>query len=211
MKFNNRDRDYYFDNQTSPYVKNKELNNRLEYKSVTGKAYGLMMARKDFPRQDLMMSRQKQLLKNQTPAELRIAKLLKQLKISNTPQRCFKWSNPKTGGDFYIVDFFIPIDTDFSSFQQENYYKRFRSGLKGIVIECDGPSHKQQKGYDKKRTEKLQKHRNIVKVIRISNEQCLTITAIELKKLINLKEYKKSDDKKAKRIMKSSNPLPLYY
>lgn len=176
-------KDYLPGHNSSISLKGKYI---TEYKAKGmphGKAYGLAMAKINFPRQDEMAQRKIWALKNQTPAEKRIAELLTELNIYFRPQYNMKWQT-KEGGKYYRVDFWLPDKLPIKG------YKHFQGtkNKSGMVIECDGKSHENSQDYDQKRTDDLIKERGIKSVIRIKNEDCLTISSTDLLNLIN--DYK---------------------
>jgi very-short-patch-repair endonuclease len=113
-----------------------------------------------------LKDKQQNLIKNQTPQEIRIKALLKSLNITYEFQKiCME------GVNGYIPDFYLP------------FYK--------LVIEIDGSQHYTNEGKlkDKKRTKELIKYNKIKGVLRLSNYRANAITESELKELIvNYKE-----------------------
>jgi very-short-patch-repair endonuclease len=113
-----------------------------------------------------LAEKKQDLIKNQTPSEVKIKALLKSLNITYEFQKIFM-----DGVNGYIPDFYLP------------YYN--------LVVEVDGKHHYTAKGEkaDTKRTKELIKYSKIKGVLRLPNNKVKTLTPEELKDLIvNYKE-----------------------
>ena len=115
---------------------------------------------------DWLSEKRENLIKNQTPQEVRIKAVLKSLNITYEFQKIFM-----DGANGFITDFYLPIYN--------------------LVIEVDGYHHYTLEGKrnDKKRTRELVKYSKIKGILRLPNKQAMIINEADLKELIvNFKE-----------------------
>lgn len=110
-------------------------------------------------KQQLLAKYKAELIKTRTPSEIRVEKLLNEAGYRFLAQKGFH-----TNFSFLIADFYLPKP-----------YK--------IIIEVDGSSHYLKHYKDRKRDEEMLFVRGI-KTLRIKNEETKTLTAFDLKVLI---------------------------
>jgi very-short-patch-repair endonuclease len=108
-------------------------------------------------REVLIADRQKKLLKNRTPSEIRIGECLSSLGLSFEEQKRFG-----KGRFFYFADFYLP-----------QYH---------IILEVDGKYHDddEQRSADGIRELRLLTYNNVSRIARVTNEEALGTEAIKV-------------------------------